>query len=298
MILALAIAVSATLGSVRADGEAGLIIDYGRGRVEQHCIAFQGDDASGEQLLAAVGADVNQFAGLVCSLNDVGCQHTGTFDSCTCECKSSGGGCTYWTFFQKRYKATWLYSSLGFENQRARDGDLQSWTWQEGQAASAPAPVDVSFESICGHPPLSLSTAIPAPTSTPLPPTATSTPVPPLVTITASAATATRAGTTPVAVTQSPTNTPAVTATSTAMSSPEPTSAPRPSTTATSTPSVAPPLSGDSDPTTRPTTGPGPTIPQESDDGGGATTLIFFGLAAAVLLAGIGGAAYWRRSNG
>jgi hypothetical protein len=148
-----------------ADGEAGLVIHWGDGRVDTHCVAFSGDSISGDALLERAGYDINQFSGLVCAIDNVGCQHSGSFDSCTCGCQGGGDDCTYWGFFQQPYGAGWHYSALGAFSARSDDGDLQGWKWGEGGPASAPAPPATTFEAVCGHPPGAVSTVPPAATT-------------------------------------------------------------------------------------------------------------------------------------
>lgn len=159
-LLALALA-----AVVQADGEAGLVIHWGDGRVSTHCIAFGGDSITGDEMLERAGYNINQFSGLVCSIGGVGCQHSGSFDSCTCECQSGGDDCVYWSFFEQPYGATWRYSALGAFIARAEDGELHGWQWGEGGPASAPVPPATSFEAVCGHPPGTVSTVPPAATT-------------------------------------------------------------------------------------------------------------------------------------
>ncbi|MDZ7727693.1 MAG: hypothetical protein U5Q44_05550 [Dehalococcoidia bacterium] len=156
--------------SAAADGEAGLVVDWGDGSTSNYCIAFQGNSISGEQLLARAGLNVNQFSGLVCGINGVGCQHSGTFNSCTCECQDLGGDCVYWSFFTKGYGGGWQYSAGGFQGQRVADGEMHAWRWGEGGPSSAPAPAPVSFEQVCGHPPRSVASPTPTPDGNPAAP--------------------------------------------------------------------------------------------------------------------------------
>lgn len=134
-----------------ADGEAGLVIDWGDGRVTDHCIAFEGDGISGDELLSRAGYSVNDFSGLVCGIQGQGCEHSGSGSSCLCECPSGGADCTYWGFFTKDAGAPdWQYSFMGYRSQAASDGDMHGWIWGRGGPSSAPPPPDVPFESVCG----------------------------------------------------------------------------------------------------------------------------------------------------
>ena len=163
-----------TVSVARADGEAGLVIDYGDGRVDTYCVAFEGDSISGEDLLERAGVAVDDKGGLVCTIGGTGCPPS----DCLCRCRSGGSDCTYWAFFTQRYGASWVYSALGYRLQRATDGDLHAWAWGPGGPASAPAPASMTFEQVCGHPPgmirqaptgTPIATVTPLPTSTPTP---------------------------------------------------------------------------------------------------------------------------------
>jgi len=156
--------------AARADGEAGLVIDYGDGRVETYCIAFQGDHITGQELLERAGLDVNQFSGMVCAIGGVGCRPQGNFASCHCQCEDLSD-CTYWAYFVQRNDGGWVYSSLGFLSQVARNGDLHGWRWGKGTSGSAPKPPALTFADVCGQPASSPTAA--APPATPSSPAAT-----------------------------------------------------------------------------------------------------------------------------
>ena len=138
-----------------ADGEVGLVIQEG-GEATTYCIAYTGDGITGEELLERAGLPVEQFGGgggrTVCAIGGTGCSDANSFSSCFCEC-TGGGSCVYWAFFTREYGKAWVYSSLAFNLLKAEDGDLHGWKWGAGGPSSAPAPVDVTFEQVCGHAP-------------------------------------------------------------------------------------------------------------------------------------------------
>jgi hypothetical protein len=253
-----------------ADGEAGIVIHWGDGRVSTHCIAFEGESTTGDRLLERAGYDINQFSGLVCAIDDVGCEHSGSFDSCTCECQSGGGDCTYWGFFRQPYGDTWFYSALGAFSARVEDGDLQGWKWGKGGPASAPAPPATTFEAVCGHSPGVVST-VPA-------------------------------GTTPTTGGASPTAAlPAATVTSAAVS---PTATLLPAASASPSPGSPAPASDnaaaptvDSASATIPLSTPTAPSAGDRDNGGPGAALAFAGVAGALLVA-FGGALAWRSRRG
>lgn len=280
-------------GTARADGEAGLVVDFGNGVVETYCIDIPGSEISGEQMLRAAGLGVNQFSGLVCSIDSTGCTHSGSFDSCTCECKSGGSDCTYWAFFSQKYGGKWTYSATGFQLIRAKDGDLQAWKWGKGSLSNAPPPASTTFEQVCGHAPGSV--AEPTPTMSFFPPTATPDPANPRPTI-APATSTSVAPNTPIVTFTQPVSTvpPGSTAGLTTPAPPASGSAEGDTPTSSST------VAGTSESPTRP-----PLLPPQSggpagsadepaaDESGSNTSLIAFGAVAAVLVAGIG-AAVWK----
>lgn len=308
IMLGLALALLLATSVARAEGEAGLVVDFGNGEVITYCVPFEGSDISGAQMMDQVGLNVNQFSGLVCAIDGTGCEHSGTFDSCTCECKVGSGSCTYWSFFNQRYGGSWVYAANGLHSARSKDGDLQAWKWGPGGPSSAPPPGAISFEQVCGHAPrggesepptatLAPPTATqPPPTLAPTNPPATSEPPTnapatsapgstPRVTIAAAAsaaasptaaASAAASGTAPG--TTSPTGSPTANGTSetaTASAAGSPGASPSPGRT-TISPSVAPRqtiTSPDSD---------------DGDSGSNTTNLVAFGVIAGLLAAAIG----------
>lgn len=172
-------ALAAGAGVARADGQAGLYIDYGNGRVETYCVAFEGESITGQELLERAGVEVNQFSGMVCAIDGVGCRHQGNFKSCHCQCEDLSD-CTYWAYFVQRNDGGWVTSPLGFLSQVARDGDMHAWVWAVGTTGRAPPPPPMTFASVCGEraetrpaatvPPTGAATAFP--TASGAPPTA------------------------------------------------------------------------------------------------------------------------------
>lgn len=269
-VLAFALVFAAVVATgpapARADGgEAGLVIQHGDGTTETFCIPFSGDGIRGDDLLRRAGVPVEQFSGLVCSLGTVpgeGCPGASSFDSCTCKCQ--GTNCVYWAFFSQSYGRQWVYSALGFNLQKARDGDLHGWKWGKGSASSAPAPAAVSFEQVCGHPPRGGDSA-----ATPVLP---ATP-PPAAVATEPSASATFGPSPPDGVRAS--------TTSSAASPPSEQFTPLPPLAPVAvTPVAAVPS------------------PATNRGGGPARGAIAFAGVAAVLVAALGAALFWRRSRG
>jgi hypothetical protein len=284
-LLALALVALGPFGSVQADGEAGVVIQNGD-NVQTYCVPFEGDSITGSDLLQAAGLTVEDVGGgsrTVCAIGDTGCHDAGDFASCFCQCQ--GADCVYWAFFTEKYGQGWIYSSLAYNLLRARDGDLEGWKWGKGNPNSAPAPVPMTFETVCGHAPNGgLALPSPTPTATETQPAPTPTASPPVTTATStdttSAAppaspTAAGAGATATATTASASAVPSV-ATIPATGVPTPTLPPAPGATV-----VKPPATG-----------------ARGSDGGANLGLIAFGVVAGALVLAIGAAVVWRERRG
>lgn len=159
-ILAFALG-AAHAGAVKADGEAGLVIQHGDGTLENYCVAFEGTGIDGDELLRAAAVSFDQLNGLVCSVGDLvdeSCPGASNLASCTCKCRPGSGDCVYWSYFSKERDGPWVYSITGFTAQSSGNGEMQAWRWGPGGPSSAPPPAEVSFEQVCGHPAGSLQT--------------------------------------------------------------------------------------------------------------------------------------------
>lgn len=266
LVAGLAMALGFGFGTANADGEVGIVIQIGD-EVETYCVAYEGESITGEQALVRAGFSIEQLGGgtrAVCAIGDVGCFDASSFGTCFCECQ--GRDCTYWGFFTREYGAGWVYSTLGFNLLQATDGDVHGWKWGAGGPSSAPAPVDVRFEQICGHTPQSLNPATPTPTQPAATPTLADAGSP-----TAAATASSAAG--------SATPARATTATVEASATAPGTVAPSVVVTIGNTPAPPDTASGD-------------------DDGGSGGGLFAAGAIGAVLLVAIGGAAVWRVRRG
>lgn len=257
----------AGIGVASADGEVGLVIQEG-GQATTYCIPYTGDGISGEELLQRAGLTVGQFGGsarTVCSIGDTGCSDASSFSSCFCQCQ--GGSCVYWAFFTRDHGKDWVYSSLAFNLLKAEDGDIHGWKWGAGGPSSAPAPVDITFEQVCGHSPRGGAAPVVA--------TATATAAPQQIQQTTAA--------TPNAATATATSTPGVAATRT-VALPA-----TPGTAATATVVVTigqtPEAAAGSD-------------AEEAANRDGTIAIIGFGVIAGLMLLAIGGAAVRGRRDG
>jgi hypothetical protein len=219
--------------------QAGLVIDFGDGRVMTFCIDLGADgQATGEELLRASGLPViieysGGIGGAVCKIDTVGSNFPSEpcFAHCTLQ---PGEKCMYWSYSQL-VGDHWQFSQVGASGTVVHSGDVNGWAWGESTIAQGAQPPLRTLAEICLPP-----TATPTPSSTPTPsltPTATQQP----------AGSPTQAGVPPPATT-----TPYVARVITAT----PTASPQPTSTLTASPTIAPPV-----PTSAPTAQPAISTP-------------------------------------
>jgi len=254
LVAAIAMVAALVPNPALADGEAGVVVVWGDGSTSAVCVPFEGDSIDGGDLLAAAGFSLHEFSGLVCSINGVGCEHSGTFGSCLCQCAAGSDDCVYWSFFTRRYGEPWRYAATGFRANSVSNGDLHAWQWLPASSAAPPAPPAATFEDVCGHPPVVATQNVPVAPS----------PGPSTATIPAASASPTIL--VPVATLASASPTAGITAAPTVQMSPGD------GITSSSTPELPlPPATGDK-------------------DAGGARSLLLFAVVAGSLVLAIGGA--------
>lgn len=132
---ALLLAVTLLLGSILSGAAqerhvAGLVVDYGDGRVSYAAVPFEDDEISGLDLLLESGLDVVSvgFGGLgdaVCQIDDTGC----SVDDCrTRMCQTAERESPFWQF-SKLEDGEWLFVATGASGAKVRDGDIYAWSW-------------------------------------------------------------------------------------------------------------------------------------------------------------------------
>jgi hypothetical protein len=110
---------------------AGLIVDYGDGRVSYAVIPFEEDQINGLDLLSRSGFDVVSvgFGGLgdaVCQVGNTGC----SVDDCrTRMCQTSDADSPFWQFSKLGDDGEWLFVATGASGARVHDGDIYAWSW-------------------------------------------------------------------------------------------------------------------------------------------------------------------------
>lgn len=123
--------VSWTTAWAQETGVAGLIVDYGDGRVTYAVVPFEGEEINGLELLNRTGLDVVSvgFGGLgdaVCQVGDTGC----SVDDCrTRMCQTSDPESPFWQFSKLGDDGEWLFVATGASGAKVRDGDIYAWSW-------------------------------------------------------------------------------------------------------------------------------------------------------------------------
>jgi hypothetical protein len=175
-LLVLLIGAATLLAPARAQepNQAGLVIQFGDGRVETLCIALESEEVTGADLLDNSGldviADASRGMGItVCQIEGKGCAYPS--EACFCQCMG-GGECAYWNYFYRDPDGLeWTYSALGAVLRKVRSGSVEAWVWGDGHA---PPDDNLTFEAIC-KPPTVVPTRTPA-LAKPAPVTATAGP--------------------------------------------------------------------------------------------------------------------------
>lgn len=138
--------------------QAVLVVAYGDGRSETHCVTFAEEQISGYALLQRAGLDLavdTSSAGTaVCGISGVGCP----VNDCFCQCR--GADCQYWSYWQWRAEE-WQYATVGAHVLTVQDGAVQGWTWGQGSVTAASPPPVVAFSDVCaGQPGMPEETAV------------------------------------------------------------------------------------------------------------------------------------------
>ncbi|HEX9369663.1 MAG TPA: hypothetical protein VF897_01605 [Roseiflexaceae bacterium] len=164
---ALPLAVAPLRAQSAAPNQAGLVIDFGDGRVVTACVDLGPDgQATGEELLRASNLPViMEYSGsgaTVCKIDTVGCNFPS--EACFAQCTlRPGEPCRYWAY-SRLAGDRWQYAQLGASSTVVHPGDVDGWAWGEGTIARGAQPPVRQLAEICAA---SSATPSPSPTSTP-----------------------------------------------------------------------------------------------------------------------------------
>ncbi len=132
--VALAILIMVLLPAARVTAQepnrAGLVVDYGDGRMSYAVIPFDEDEINGIDLLNRSGLDVVTvgFGGLgdaVCQVDDTGCP---VGDCRSRLCQTSDPESPFWQF-SKLDGDEWRFVATGASGASVLDGDIYAWSW-------------------------------------------------------------------------------------------------------------------------------------------------------------------------
>lgn len=110
---------------------AGLVIDYGDGRMSYALVPFTEESVSGIELLQRSGLTLVTipFGGLgegVCSIESAGCD----VGACrTRLCQSADRESPFWQYVRQGNDGSWVPAALGATQARVEDGDVEAWVW-------------------------------------------------------------------------------------------------------------------------------------------------------------------------
>lgn len=148
----------ANVEATQTSSQAGLAVFFGDGRVVTNCVSFSDSSLTGLELLQrselSIETATNPNQGTaVCKIGDVGSPSADCFGSMP----------YYWSYWQLG-ESGWAYAVVGAEQGQVVDGDVNAWSWGEGDA-----PVLISYQNICEAVPF----VMPEATQTSIPPTGT-----------------------------------------------------------------------------------------------------------------------------
>lgn len=115
---------------------AGLIVDYGDGRITYVLIPFEEDQLSGVEILQRSGLDLVTvgFGGMgdaICQIDDTGCP----VDDCRKRlCQTSDPDSPFWRYSRQSAPGEWSFAATGASGARVHDGDIDAWSWTGGDA--------------------------------------------------------------------------------------------------------------------------------------------------------------------
>jgi hypothetical protein len=139
---------------------AGLVVDYGDGRVSYAVVPFAEEEISGIELLRRSGLDLVTvgFGGMgdaVCQIEDTGCP----VDECRRRlCQTSDPESPFWRYSRQTSPGEWEFLALGASGARVGDGDIDGWSWTGTGSSLPPLTMDEIAERAGAEAPL-LTTA-------------------------------------------------------------------------------------------------------------------------------------------
>ncbi|MDQ4100529.1 MAG: hypothetical protein M3121_08525 [Chloroflexota bacterium] len=133
-------------GVAQTQNAAGIVVDYGDGRMTYAYVPFVEEEISGLELLRRSGVPLVtvSFGGLgdgVCKVGDTGC------DVSECRrrlCQTGERTSPFWQYVRQEAPGDWRLFPLGVSQSRVRNGDIDGWAWT-GTQPRLPA---MTFENL------------------------------------------------------------------------------------------------------------------------------------------------------
>lgn len=123
---------------------AGLLVDYGDGRVSYVVVPFEEESISGIDLLERSGLelltiDMGGMGSAICEIEDVGCD----VSACrTRMCQTGDPDSPFWRHMAGTEGDGWRFSTRGASSSVVEDGDVYAWFWSGGDPAGPSLPLD------------------------------------------------------------------------------------------------------------------------------------------------------------
>src|SRR5918994_706878 len=118
-------------GTARTLNAAGIVVDYGDGRVTYAYVPFAEEEISGIELLRRSGVPLVTvaFGGLgegVCMVEETGC---GVTECRRRMCQTGERSSPFWQYARQEALGEWRTFSLGASQSTVRNGDIDGWAW-------------------------------------------------------------------------------------------------------------------------------------------------------------------------
>ncbi len=128
---------------------AGIVVDFGDGRVSYALVPFTEETISGVELLRRSGLSLLsvEFGGMgegICAIEETGC------DLSTCRarlCQTGDPDSPFWQYVRHGGDGEWQSAPLGASSSRVEDGDVDGWFWTD----TAPGAAGVTLETIASE---------------------------------------------------------------------------------------------------------------------------------------------------
>lgn len=123
---------------------AGLVVDYGDGRIAWAVVRFDGDEIDGVTLLNESGHDVVTISSgalgqAICQIDDTGCPP----DECRRRlCQTTDRTSPYWQFHRYDGQGGWATMTTGASGAHVRPGDVYLWAWTGTTPTTPPTSLD------------------------------------------------------------------------------------------------------------------------------------------------------------